>query len=79
MTGSSGPRRHDPFADSGEMVDGLAIPRADVGDVGGNGFRLRLGSLRRVHLVATVAQLRSARPAKRRLNGTWSGPTTAPS
>ena len=28
---------HDPFADSGEMVDGLAVPRAVVGDVGGNG------------------------------------------
>ncbi len=28
---------HDPFADSGAMVDGLAVPRAVVGDVGGNG------------------------------------------
>jgi hypothetical protein len=28
---------HNPFAASGEMVDGLAGPRV-VGDVGGNGF-----------------------------------------
>ena len=28
---------HDPFAESGEMVDGLAIPRAALGDVGANG------------------------------------------
>jgi hypothetical protein len=30
-------KHHDPFAGSGALVDGLAVPSAVVGDVGGNG------------------------------------------
>ena len=68
---------HDPFADFGVMVDGLAVPRAVIGDVGGNGS----ASGWELPGVSTMWQpwrASASTPVKPSPSAVWSGPTTVP-